>query len=190
MARPLEGTAILLQAASGRADTRERCFRRLWQEYYPRLAVFVRAHGGAADEADDIAQEVMEKVFRALPTYDPSWRFSTWVFTIARNACRDRARRARTRPLAGSLSDLPASRQPSHAFTPERELLGKETERQIEEFLAAEEPDMRQIAFLRFHQRMRYGEIARVMDMPVGTVKFRIHDVRRRLRLHMEEDNG
>lgn len=190
MARPLEGTTILLQAASGRADIRERCFRRLWREYYPRLVVFVRAHGGAADEEEDVAQEVMEKVFRALPTYDPAWRFSTWVYTIARNSCRDRARRARTRPQPASLSDLPGSRQPSHAVTPERELLGKETERQIEEFLAAEEPDTRQIAFLRFHQRLRYGEIARVTGMPVGTVKFRIHDVRRRLRLHLEVEHG
>jgi RNA polymerase sigma-70 factor (ECF subfamily) len=191
MARPLEGLAILLQTVSGSADAREKCFRRIWQDYYPRLRIFVRAQGGAAAcEAEDIVQDVMQKVFTGMARYDPSWSFATWVYTIARNTCRDRARRERARPAAMSLSDIPAAFEPSHLLTPEQEFLRDEEEQDIERFFSGAEPDTRQIAFLRFHQRMRYVEIAAVMAMPVGTVKFRVHEIRRRLMLHLEDGDG
>lgn len=191
MARPLEGLAILLQTASGSADAREKCFRRIWQDYYPRLVIFVRGQGGAAAcEAEDIVQDVMEKIFTGMGRYDPSWSFATWVYTIARNTCRDRARRERARPAARSLSDLPAALEPSHLVTPEQELLRDEAEQSIGRFFSGAEPDTRQIALLRFHQRMRYAEIAAVMGMPVGTVKFRVHEIRRKLKLDLEEGDG
>jgi RNA polymerase sigma-70 factor (ECF subfamily) len=191
MGKPLEGIAILLQSSSNDARSRDRCFRRIWEEYYPRLIVFVRGcGGGAGEDAEDIVQEIMEKVYRGIGTYNPTWSFSTWVYTIARNACRDSARRGRRAPAIRSLSDLASSQEPSHARTPEQELLLGDAERRVQEFFAAAEPETRQIAFLRFHQRMRYGEIASVMGMPLGTVKFRVHDIRRKLNLHLEEEHG
>jgi len=191
MGKPLEGIAILLQSSSNDARSRNRCFRRIWEEYYPRLVVFVRGCGeGAGADAEDLAQEVMEKVFRGIGTYNPAWSFSTWIYTIARNACRDRARRERRAPVVRSLTDLPASREPFHLRTPEQELIRGEEDRRVEAFFEGAEPETRQIAFLRFHQGMRYGEIAAVMGVPVGTVKFRVHDIRRKLKLHLEEEHG
>jgi RNA polymerase sigma-70 factor (ECF subfamily) len=129
-------------------------------------------------------------VYKGIGTYNPAWSFSTWIYTIARNTCRDRARRERRAPVVRSLTDLAASREPFHLRTPDQELFRKEEDRRVEAFFAGAEPATRQLAFLRFHQRMRCGEIAAVMSMPVGTVKFRLHDIRRRLKLHLEEDHG
>lgn len=182
---------ILLQTCSGDERSRDRCFRRIWEEYYPRLIVFLRGcEGGAGADVEDLAQEVMEKVYRGIGSYNPAWSFSTWVYTIARNACRDRARRGRRAPVVHSLADLPASREPFHLRTPEQELIRKEEDRRVEAFFEGAEPETRQIAFLRFHQGMRCAEIAAVMSMPLGTVKFRLHDIRRKLKLHLEEDHG
>jgi RNA polymerase sigma-70 factor, ECF subfamily len=191
MARPLEGHAILLEYFTGDGQSRERCFRRIWREYYPRLLVFVRAQGGpAAAEAEDTVQEIMEKIFRAMGTYDPAWRFSTWTYTVARNTCRDRARRRRCRPTVWSLSDLPAGAEPFHARSPEQELMAAQAVELVRAFFRREQPENRQIAFLRFAERMRCAEIAAVMEMPVGTVKFRIHEMRRRLSSCLEAENG
>jgi RNA polymerase sigma-70 factor (ECF subfamily) len=191
MGRPLEGLGILLQTWSGDEKSRDRCFRRIWEEYYPRLVVFVRGCGaGTSADAEDLVQEAMEKVFKGIGTYNPAWSFSTWIYTIARNTCRDRARGERRAPVVRSLTDLPASREPFHLSTPEQELIRKEEDRRVEAFFEGVEPETRQIAFLRFHQGMRCAEIAAVMSMPVGTVKFRIHEVRRRLKLHLEEEHG
>jgi RNA polymerase sigma-70 factor (ECF subfamily) len=191
MGRPLEGLSILLKSWSGDQRSRDRCFRRIWEEYYPRLIVFVRGCGEATSgDAEDLVQEVMEKVYKGIGTYNPAWSFSTWIYTIARNTCRDRARRERRAPVVRSLTDLAASREPFHLRTPDQELFRKEEDRRVEAFFAGAEPATRQLAFLRFHQRMRCGEIAAVMSMPVGTVKFRLHDIRRRLKLHLEEDHG
>jgi RNA polymerase sigma-70 factor (ECF subfamily) len=191
MARPLEGHRILLECFAGTEGSRERCLRRVWQEYYPRLLVFVRAHGGsAAAEPEDTVQEVMEKIFRGIATYDPSWSFSTWAYAIARNACRDRNRRACRAEGVQSLSEIPPGLEPCSHRTPEQELLGSETRREVQEFFRGEKAEDRQVAFLRFHQRMQYSEIAAVMEMPVGTVKFRVHEMRRRLAARLEADHG
>lgn len=191
MGKPLEGLAILLQTRSGDERSRNRCFRRIWEEYYPRIVVFVRGCGDRTGaDAEDLAQEVMEKVYRGIGTYNPAWSFSTWIYTIARNACRDSARRGRRVPVIRSLTDLPASREPFHLRTPEQELISREEDRRVKAFFEAAEPETRQMAFLRFHQGMRCGEIAAVMSLPVGTVKFRLHEIRRKLKMHLEEDHG
>jgi len=153
--------------------------------------VFVRGCGeGTGADAEDIVQEAMEKVFKGIGTYNPAWSFSTWIYTIARNTCRDRARRERRAPVVRSLTDLPASREPFHLRTPEQEIIRKEEDRRVEAFFEGVEPETRQIAFLRFHQGMRCAEIAAVMSMPVGTVKFRLHEIRRKLKLHLEGNHG
>ena len=191
MARPLEGHAIFLHSLAGDGKAREQCFRRIWQEYYPRLLVFVRRQGGpAAAEAEDTMQEIMGKIFRALGTYDPAWRFSTWAYTIARNTCRDKARRDLRSPPVGSLSSLPARDEPSHARSPEHEMLAGQTDGLVRAFFDRESPENRQIAFLRFRERLPCAQIAAVMEMPVGTVKFRIHEIRRRLASCLEAHNG
>jgi len=191
MGEPLEGLRIVLQAQSGDRGSQERCFRRIWETYYPRLMVFARGCGGAAGaDAEDLVQEIMEKVYRGIRTYNPTWSFSTWVYTIARNACRDRARRAHAVPSALSLADLPGPRQPADPWTPEQELLRRDTDRRVKEFFGAADPETRQLAFLRFHERAGYRQIASIMGVPLGTVKFRLHDLRRKLRSHLEEEDG
>lgn len=191
MTRPLEGHRVLLECLAGTERSRERCLRRVWQEYYPRLLVFVRAQGGsAAAEPEDTVQEVMEKIFRGIATYDPSWSFSTWAYAVARNACRDRNRRACREGGVQPLSALPPGLEPCTHRTPEQELLDGETRRVVQEFFRGGKAEDRQIAFLRFRERMRYSEIATVMDMPVGTVKYRVHEIRRNLAARLEADHG
>ncbi len=141
-------------------------------------------------EAEDLVQEIMEKLFKGIDSYNPVYSFSTWAFAIARNHCLDRLRRRRAEPHVSSLSDLPDRSQPVHEITPEHVLLGKNDEARMASFMEAVDPDTKQLAFLRFHQGLGYREISRVMGIPVGTVKFRVHKLREKMRAHLEGDDA
>lgn len=187
MAEPLEGIVIALQCRSADRRTRERCFRRIWDAYYARLVVFVRGSQGPGPDNEDLVQEIMEKVWRGILGYDPAWRFSTWVYAIARNACRDRARRRLVRPVSMSLQEYQGS---ASVQGPEEDVLRGEAERLVDRFFASSDPETIQIAFLRFHERMRYRQIASVMGVPVGTARYRIHVIREKLKAAMEGEDG
>jgi RNA polymerase sigma factor (sigma-70 family) len=190
MGEPLGGLRILIECRSNEAS-RERCLRRIWDLYYPRIMVFVgNCRGVASSEIEDLVQEIMEKVFRGIQSYDPAWSFSTWVYTIARHHCIDRARRTHAGLMVGSLSEIPESLEPAHPSTPESELLRREAGDRVKSFLQSADPDTRQMAFLRFHQGMGYRQISSIMGIPVGTVKFRMHRMREGLRSFMEEEDG
>jgi RNA polymerase sigma-70 factor (ECF subfamily) len=185
MEKPQSGRAIA-RALSGDSAAREECLRGIWRDFYPRLVVFVRTFDRRMrEEAEDLVQEIMEKVFRGMDSYDPSFGFSTWVFSIARNHCVDRLRRLRIEPGTTSLWDLPDSSQPTGSSTPESALLVEDGEARIASFMEAAGAATRQLAFLRFHQCLSYREIGRIMGAPVGTIKFRVHELRRRLREHL-----
>ena len=182
MGESLKGVAIALQCRSSDLLTRERCFRRIWEAYYARLAVFVRGARGPGPDDEDLVQEIMEKIWRGILGYDPAWCFSTWVYTIARNACRDRARRRLVRPETVPLSEHHGR---SAGPGPEEALIRGESERLVDRFFASADTETRQIAFLRFHEQLGYREISSVMGIPVGTAKFRIHAIRGKLKAAM-----
>ncbi len=180
---------ILLQSQSRDADAREKCFRRIWLEYFAKLTVFVRCFGaGAEGEAEDLVQEIMEKIFRGIGSYDPRYSFSTWVYAVARNHCLDSVRRRGRAPRLVALEALPDSSQPAERGTPELRLMGREDDRRVRLFIETADPDTRQLAFLRFYRKLGCGRISEIMGIPVGTVKFRLHRFRNEVRAHLEAD--
>lgn len=71
----------------------ERAFERLWRQYYRRLWLFVRSYARMnSEEAEDAVQEIMWRIYRALPGLDRTRPSAPWVFRIARNYCIDRMR--------------------------------------------------------------------------------------------------
>ncbi len=184
----LSDLKILLQSRSRDAGTREECFKRIWGEYYPKISVFVKGYAASEGDGEDLAQEIMEKVFRGLDSYDPSRAFSTWIYTVARNHCLDAVRRRGRAPRQVMLSELPDRAQPAHDGTPESGLLDREEEERVRRFMDAADPETRQLAFLRFRQRLGCAEISRIMGIPAGTVKFRLHRLRQDVRAHMEAE--
>jgi RNA polymerase sigma-70 factor (ECF subfamily) len=69
----------------------------------------------------------------------------------------------------------------------EQELIGNQLHRFVEKFLASLPPQDRQAAFLRFHQGLSYRKIAEIIDVPSGTVKYRVHSIRKQLRSALEK---
>jgi RNA polymerase sigma-70 factor, ECF subfamily len=131
-----------------------------------------------ATEAEDLAQAAFVQVFKSAHRYKPASKFSTWLFTIARNLCLNEIRR-RTRHRVESL-DVPhpehedqAWRQPEDqkTFSPPGSLLQRELTEKIEQALA-ELPENQRAAILLCRQdELSYEEIAQVLDCSVSATK-------------------
>jgi RNA polymerase sigma-70 factor (ECF subfamily) len=135
-----------------------------------------------ATEAEDVAQNVFIQVHRSADRYQVAAKFSTWLFTIARNLCLNEIRR-RARHPADSM-DVPHPEhegQPFHQFedqknfTPPESLLHEELERKIEEAVA-ELPENQRVAILLCRQdELSYEDIAKVLGCSLSATKSLIH---------------
>jgi RNA polymerase sigma-70 factor (ECF subfamily) len=135
-----------------------------------------------ATEAEDLSQAVFIQIYKSADRYRIASKFSTWLFTIARNLCLNELRR-RSRHPADSL-DAPHPDQPDqplHQFedktnpSPPEHLLGHELEAKVEEAVA-ELPDNQRLALLLCQQdELSYEEMAEVLDCTVSATKSLIH---------------
>jgi RNA polymerase sigma-70 factor (ECF subfamily) len=146
---------------------------------------------GDYDEALDVTQETFVQAHRALGRFRGEARFGNWLLTIAVNQCRNRLkqwkRRARSRhdslsePIgeegSGLLHELPDP-SPSAVQT----LEARQLERFVEEELQHLEEEFRTVLVLREVQDVAYEQIAEMLQVPVGTVKSRLHRGRALLR--------
>jgi RNA polymerase sigma-70 factor (ECF subfamily) len=139
-----------------------------------------------AGAMDDIFQETWLRVVRARARFDPRRRFSTWLFQIANNLCRDRYRRTGTieRGQAALTEELGATGRghtPAAASQVDARL-------DVERGLAALPDRLREVLVLRHQRGMDEAEIAEALGIPRGTVKSRVHAAMRALRAVLAPD--
>lgn len=135
------------------------------------------------EDAEDIAQEVFVKVFAMLERYDERYAFRSWLFKIAANQCIDFIRKNRVKLVR---LDEPVDyrgeeieRQlPDDAPAPDQELEHEEVSRVLLAVTDELPPHYRSMIVLRHQEHLAYEEIAAIMDLPLGTVKARIHRAR------------
>ena len=143
---------------------------------------------GQRDGALDLAQEVFLKVYQSLTSFDPRYRFTTWLYRIASNCAIDflRKKQPQTCPLHADSredsGDAPARTLAGTDPTPHDALRLQELKDQLEAAVAGLPADYRQLILLRHRQHCRYDEIARITQLPIGTVKNRIFRARELLR--------
>jgi len=145
-----------------------------------------------AEDARDLAQETFIKVFSLLDRYDESYAFSSWLFKIATNHCIDHLRRNRLRflPLEtriGSSGDEVELQLPDAGPQPDSVLERSEAMERLEEIIDTLPPHYRVITLLRHDQQFSYEEIASMLDLPLGTVKARIHRARALIQARLKE---
>jgi len=142
-----------------------------------------------ATEAEDLAQHVFLQVFKSAHRYEVSAKFSTWLFTIARNLCLNEIRR-RSRHPALSLDETAPDNdehplrqvEDSRIFSPPDMLQHRELEAKIDEALA-ELPEKQRTAILLCRgEELSYEEIAGVLDCSVSATKSLIHRGRETLK--------
>jgi RNA polymerase sigma-70 factor (ECF subfamily) len=146
-----------------------------------------------AIEAEDVAQNVFVQVFKSAHRYEVSAKFSTWLFTIARNLCLNEIRR-RTRHPADSLDlmHLENDEQPWRQFEDARsqpapdDLLQGELHDRIEEAIAALPETQRTALLLCREEELSYADIARVLGCSLSAAKSVIHRGRETLKARLK----
>jgi RNA polymerase sigma-70 factor (ECF subfamily) len=134
---------------------------------------------------DDLFQESWLRVVRARDRFDPRRRFSTWVFQIANNLCRDRGRRRAVE--ARHLEELARSRH--HGAEPVEPPL-VEQRLDMRRRLDSLPERLREVLVLRYYQQLPERDIAEILGIPRGTVKSRLHAAVKALRAQEGEDEA
>lgn len=152
----------------------EQAFELIFRRYrLPLFAFFSRLMGNHAD-AEEVLQDFCLHLQRVIRSYDPTRRFSIWLYTVAANLGRDHVRHLKRRAQARGIM-AEAGQEERSAPTVLDTLVKRELEREVREAVMRLEEDHRLVLVLRHYQGLTYGEIAEALDCPIGTVKSRIH---------------
>jgi RNA polymerase sigma-70 factor (ECF subfamily) len=171
----------------------ERAFVECVRTYQDRVFNLVYRMLGSYEEAEDVAQEVFVTVFKTIDTFRGDAKFSTWLYRIAANHCKNRikylGRRARRR--TAELNDAAERELLAHphllnqSAAPDLVLEGLQLERIVQDGIAQLDEEHRVLIVLRDVEELSYEEIGQITGLPEGTVKSRLHRARMALKEYM-----
>ncbi|HEX2274224.1 MAG TPA: RNA polymerase sigma factor [Acidimicrobiales bacterium] len=147
----------------------------LLRRHYPRLRALCGRLTGDPSDADDACQEALVALVRGLPRFDGRSSFATWAYRVTTNTCLDELRRRRRRPLLGPGDDESKASTDGGPGPSGPDVADRVAARlDVDAALARLPPDFRAAVVLRDLCQLSYDEIARVLDVPAGTVRSRI----------------
>ena len=132
---------------------------------------------GSEEEARDLCQEAFLKAYRGLGAFKGEARFSSWLYQIALNLCRDRMRRRRGRTFV-SLDALEADGQAPVLRDDTTALdlaLARDLQHRVKAAVLALPEEQREVIVLKEYEGLTFQQIADVLDLPVSTVKTRLY---------------
>jgi len=171
------------------------CVRRVQQGDTDSFEILVRRHQrtifnlvyrllGDYDEAAEVAQEVFLSAYKSIGQFRGDANFSTWLYRIGLNHASTRRKslnntQQRHVPLDGTEAIADGAVDPARSFE------HKEIQERVQQALNSLDPDDARIILLRDLQDVPYEEVAEMLDIPVGTVKSRLHRARQALKAHL-----
>ncbi len=172
---------LIETAISGREDSFEELVRR----YQRPITGYIYRMLNNYDASLDVTQEVFIKVYNSLERYSSDYKFSTWLYRIARNAAIDYMRRNSVNQQSLEMENADGTYQlqiESPQPSPEQERERSEWRAEIESVVKCLPTVYRELILLRHAQDLSYDEIAEVTDLPLGTVKNRLFRAREMMR--------
>ena len=171
---------VVRAAQRGDGEAQEKLARTCQRTAY----LFALHLTGNPDDALELSQDAMLRVFRSLHRFDSGRPFRPWLLRIVRNLARDRARRLRIRRIEPLQHDVDAVRpDPTDpAPNPEQRATTVELRHLLWRAMAQLPPRYREVVALRDYLDLSYAEIAVALKIPTGTVMSRLHRGRTMLR--------
>lgn len=175
----LDDGELVVLARRGDAEAREELARRCRRPAYL-LALQLL---GDPDDALDVAQDALLRVFTHLDRFSPGHALGPWLAAIVRNRARDLLRRRRRRPHEPLETDdgVPRREVIDRSPGPESSAALRELQARVWRALSELAEVHREILVLRDYQDLSYEEIAGVLRIPIGTVMSRLHRARKAL---------
>ena len=184
---PGKGDPSLQELISSAIAGDQSAYTLLMQKHKEGLTLYVQEFIGTlknsdgiielAEEPQDIVQEAFHKAFQALPTYNPQYKFTTWLYNIARNIAIDYTRKRKISIGANltpdNLKDI-ANIGSGIKNSPEDKLISSQEYRTLIEMIDSLDEKYRKPAILRFLREYEYNEIAQELNLELNTVKTRL----------------
>ena len=162
----------------------EAAFRELVSRYKNSLYAFLRQFLNRHDLVEDVFQETFLQLFSSRDSFDQSRPLRPWLFTIAANKAKDALRKwQRTSAVPiGTMADSEElsfddmlNSVSSDTTMPYEELQRNETASRVGQIIADLPENLREILVLAYFQKFSYKQMADMLDIPIGTVKSRLH---------------
>ncbi len=168
-------------------------FGSLVRKYQDRLLTALFQVSGSRDEAEDVVQEAFVAAYLKLGSFAGGSSFYTWLYRIAFNTAISRRRKRRGESSVEHTRDLTGSEPLDDQEAAEDRLLRQERAGQVRRALAQLPAEFRTVLVLREMEGCDYDTIAQILDLPVGTVRSRLHRARLQLKTQLTavlEDGG
>lgn len=142
---------------------------------------------GNSHEAEDISQEAFMRAYINIERYNIDRKFSTWLYRIATNLCIDRIRKKKPdyyldAEVAGTEGLTLYSQIPASQLAPDEEVSKIELQEIIQNEILKLPEKYRAVIVLKYIEELPLLEISKILDLPIGTIKTRIHRGREALR--------
>jgi RNA polymerase sigma-70 factor (ECF subfamily) len=175
----------------GRIDGFEELIRR----YQGKIVNFIYRSTGDFQRAEELAQETFMRVFRMGSHFDDKYRFSTWIFTIAKNLSSNELRDRSRNPESYNIreSDWPeestfvAELVSASTLEPHEILTSREMKASLEKAMSRLDPDLRMALVMKEFELMTYAQIADVFGTSQGTVKSWLFRAKKQLSTLLKE---
>jgi RNA polymerase sigma-70 factor (ECF subfamily) len=178
-----EELASLVARVAAAGD--KQAFAVLFRFYAPRLKSFLGRQGFGEIECEDLVQETMLSIWRRAASFDPvKAGVSTWIYTIARNLGIDRWRRE---GRASTWCELVAADDVDPDPSVEARMIASQSESRVRDALTKLPDEQAAVIRMTFYGEDAQAEIARMLGIPLGTVKSRVRLALVRLRKTMED---
>jgi len=139
----------------------------------PVIGTVAKMLGGASD-AEDIAQQVFIRVWKSASRYEPTAKFTTWLFTITRNLVFNETRRRQRKPTVSAderEEDSQWTTEDHDTASPDQDALNRELERAIDRAIEALPEKQRIAIILRRYEEMPYDEISKILSISIPALK-------------------
>lgn len=178
--KKLSDEALMEKASQGSERALEVIYHRYSQ---PLLRYFYRMLWQDKPKAEDFLHDLFIRILDNRTAFDSSRKFSTWLYSIAHNMCKNEYRRQALRKQANSL--IVISDHTHESVSNHLDQLA--FQQKLDQVLCEEDEDVRAMFSLRFELEMDVSEIARVLQCPEGTVKSRLFYLKKRLASRLQQ---
>ena len=172
---------LIAQTLEGNRDA----FGELVTKYQVRLYNTMIQIVGSTEDAYDVTQDAFLQAYLRLDTFRRSSKFYTWLYRIAFNVAVGMRRRHRSHRMAESLQMELHDRLLDRENRPEENLISQENIKTVRDAVERLEHEFRSVVILRELEEFSYEEIAEILEIPIGTVRSRLHRARMLIREYL-----
>jgi RNA polymerase sigma factor (sigma-70 family) len=180
----------LLIAAALKGD--QSAFKKLMKKYHDQIANLIYRITHHKEHVEDLTQEVFIKAFSSIKSFNEEYAFSTWLYKIATNSSIDFLRKKKLhtfsidKPVATEESDY-TFELPDLTYEPDKRIIAGQRASLIDEAIHMLPEKYKRVIILRHTEERDYREIAKILKLPIGTVKAHIFRARELLNKYLRD---